>query len=302
MSHFTVLVIGDDPEKALAPFQENNMGDCPEEYLEFFDVEDKSREEYEEGGTDMIRCPDGTLAYPWDDRFRVSGSIGIGTGTHTVPEGAGFEKVHVLHKERFATFEEFIDEWKGYKKRDPEMGRYGYWENPNAKWDWYSLGGRWTGYFKLKEGAVGETGIPDLMTEVAENGWVDQARKKDIDFGAMVTDATDRAEERWDKMLAELAEAEFGGTYVTPEITNRALWRIGAEPGMTKAEYVNNARKDAVTTFAVLKDGMWYERGEMGWWGCVSNEKKGCNWNDEFMALFDEIDDDELLSVYDCHI
>jgi len=35
MSHFTVLVIGKDVEEKLAPFQENNMDDCPKEYLKF---------------------------------------------------------------------------------------------------------------------------------------------------------------------------------------------------------------------------------------------------------------------------
>lgn len=38
MSHFTVGVICkelNDYEKLLAPYQENNMGDCPKEYLEF---------------------------------------------------------------------------------------------------------------------------------------------------------------------------------------------------------------------------------------------------------------------------
>ena len=45
MSHFTVAVFIDGKqdseylenrlEEMLAPFQENNMGDCPEEYLEF---------------------------------------------------------------------------------------------------------------------------------------------------------------------------------------------------------------------------------------------------------------------------
>lgn len=33
MSHFTVMVFGDDAEKQLAPFQENNMGDCSEQHL-----------------------------------------------------------------------------------------------------------------------------------------------------------------------------------------------------------------------------------------------------------------------------
>ena len=33
--HFAVLVIGEDVHEALAPFQENNMEDCPKKYLEF---------------------------------------------------------------------------------------------------------------------------------------------------------------------------------------------------------------------------------------------------------------------------
>lgn len=303
MSHFTVLVVGDNPEEQLEPFQENNMGDCPKEYLEFYDVEDEYRKEYEEDGVEMIRCPDGALVYPWDDRFRVPAEkFGFGTNTHEVPEGKGYEKVNIPHKERFATFEEFIKEWSGYGERDPENGRFGYWENPNAKWDWYSLGGRWNGFFKLKDGSKGSAGDAAWGCDPARKGWADQARKKDIDFDAMTNDAVVLAEEQWDKMLAEQAEAEFGGTYVTPEMVNRALFSIGAEPGMTKTEYLNNASKNACATFAVLKDGVWYERGEMGWWGCVSNEKKGCNWRDEFMALFDEIEDDELLSIYDLHI
>jgi hypothetical protein len=38
----------------------------------------------------------------------------------------------------------------------------------------------------------------------------------------------------------------------------------------------------------------------MGWWACVSDEKD--NWSEEFAKLLDEIPDDTLLSVYDCHI
>jgi len=59
MSHFTVLVKVDPetlescgkvvPEavhKLLAPYQENNMGDCPAEFMEFVDIEDEYRELY----------------------------------------------------------------------------------------------------------------------------------------------------------------------------------------------------------------------------------------------------------------
>jgi hypothetical protein len=50
MSHFTVLIIsnpGEDPEKFLEPFQENNNGDCPSEYMEFVDRTDGLKEKYE---------------------------------------------------------------------------------------------------------------------------------------------------------------------------------------------------------------------------------------------------------------
>lgn len=34
--HFSIMVVGDDWEDQLAPFQENNMDDCPKEYFEFY--------------------------------------------------------------------------------------------------------------------------------------------------------------------------------------------------------------------------------------------------------------------------
>ena len=46
MSHFTVAVITESLDKVdelLAPYQENNMGNCPKEYLEFYDIEEEYR-------------------------------------------------------------------------------------------------------------------------------------------------------------------------------------------------------------------------------------------------------------------
>ena len=68
----------------------------------------------------------------------------------------------------------------------------------------------------------------------------------------------------------------------------------------TLDEYVDRARKNAVATYAVIKDGKWYEKGSMGWWGISTNEKD--NWLDEYNKLLDSTPDEELISVYDCHI
>ena len=88
-----------------------------------------------------------------------------------------------------------------------------------------------------------------------------------------------------------------------------AYWNFGVEnTGKDAEHYVPETREQflkrraAVGTFAVLKDGKWYEKGEMGWWGCVSNEKDVDEWNDQFDKLISELPDETLLSLYDCHI
>ena len=70
MSHYTCLIIGDNPEKQLAPFQENNMGDCPKKYLEFKDLEEEYAKDYEEG-TSSEGDHDFRQKVPIEDVFRL---------------------------------------------------------------------------------------------------------------------------------------------------------------------------------------------------------------------------------------
>ena len=41
--------------------------------------------------------------------------------------------------------------------------------NPNSKWDWYEVGGRWHGMLLLKPGKKGSRGSPGLMTPASGN-------------------------------------------------------------------------------------------------------------------------------------
>ena len=47
---------------------------------------------------------------------------------------------------------------------------------------------------------------------------------------------------------------------------------------------------------------MRYEKGKMGRWGTVSNQKDSKTRQSEFKKLLEELPEDTLLSVYDCHI
>jgi hypothetical protein len=212
MSHFTVVVFGDDIQAALAPYQENNCGTCPKKYLEFHNVEPEYQDQFANDTTERVKMPDGSFKTTWDEEFRISGKIGTGGDTHQVPDH--LEKVQVPLKDLYEDFDAFMADWAGYTK-DKEKGVYGYWENPNAKWDWYQIGGRWMGYFPLTEGkeAAALPQSEDTIKEYKEQAFLGEASWaspesdkqsadslliKDIDFYRADKEAADQANKVFD--------------------------------------------------------------------------------------------------------
>jgi hypothetical protein len=54
--------------------------------------------------------------------------------------------------------------------------------------------------------------------------------------------------------------------------------------------------------FAILTpEGEWIERGSMGWWGCVSDEKDPDAWKGQVRVVLDRYRDSIAAGV-DCHI
>jgi len=70
----------------------------------------------------------------------------------------------------------------------------------------------------------------------------------------------------------------------------------------TREEYVERARRRAFSAFAVLKDGRWYERGQMGWWGVVHNEEDRDKWDAEFTKMIEGLSPETYICFVDCHI
>lgn len=327
MSHFTVLVIGPDVEGQLAPYQENNLGGCPRQYLEFHDVEDEYRKEYANDGVDMIEMEDGELVYEWDNRFKKGDFLNQET---VIP--AHLKRRHVKHSERYDSFGSFVEDWAGYEK-DEALGRYGYWENPNAKWDWYQIGGRWTGFFKLKAGRKGDVGEPGILTPIAQSGSADILTKGDIDFEAMRDEAGEKAAEEYDRAMKIIGHLppnktweEMRGDDKDADKTSKKYWAqprcrawdekrranwegwpfaFDSSPDdyiIPRDRFIKNARDAAGIPFALIKDGKWLGRGEMGWWACVSNEKDRETWNSVVANIIDGLPDDTPMTLVDCHI
>lgn len=280
MSHFSVAIISktpDEVEKLLAPYQENNMGDCPKEYLEFYSIEEEYLEKYQTDTVTKVKMPDGRLLYPWDDEFRVPGTIGYGSNTHKVPEGMGYEKIEIKFSELYPTFEEYMKDFCGYKERDPETGKYGYWENPNKKWDYWSERPR----LKLKDGSHAAT-----------------AKIKDIDFSP---------DPKQYEYAIRFWEINVEGQELKPDENKMDFFSI-YKPEYYKEMYQSKEAyaeyKAKFKTWALITpDGKWHEQGSMGWWGFNDATKDS---TEKFMDLFEktiqETDPEFYLTIVDCHI
>ena len=323
MSHFTVLVTGENPESQLAPFQENDNDSIPSEYLEFEDTEDAMLAQYSSEGGERVEMPDGSFLFPWDKRFRIAGSVGIDWGdTHKIPSDLITRTV--AHKEQYSTFEEFALSYHGNRERDSEKNRYGYWHNPNGKWDWYLLGGRWVNFFKLKSGAPGLSGCGSLVSGgVAKSGYADSAFIKDIDFASMRNEAAENAGDHWDEVHQVIAGREypdfealvkeqgedhrkaraiFWAHPVVLDVSRKVGMVDGKVSLSSRDGYVAKARETSVSVCAVLHEGVWYERGEVGWWGTVAEKIDEASWVLQLANLLEGLPENTRISLYDCHI
>ena len=351
MSHFTVLVIGDNVKKQLAKYDENI--EMPEYVQGAISEEDMQR---------MV------------DYYNKENAIAIGTSDRTLVEQ--FE----------AYYEEHGEDWDGgsSKKIDgvwSETSRY----NPDSKWDWYEIGGRWRGFFKKKnnlEQRLAEIGFSqnefDTLINLKETNLAkfhetvakykgyeeqikvlislynasgknqsertDSATKGEIDFEGMRVEARAEHIKRY-----EMAEKIFGGeipklslTYeqaqeaskneqgevnydqarnlywaqsamedvqkardrkdLTDDEKSFVIWSDISDYQCTKEEYGQKGYNDAVSTYAVVKDGVWFQKGEMGWFGMSNDTSTQEEWNAELNKLIDSVDDTVKFTLIDAHI
>ena len=282
MSHFTVLVIGNNQEEQLSHYDESIE-------VEEYEVIEVSQEDKE-----LFR------QYCIEDRKM----------TESVPFDLAYHD-HGL-------------DWNNAKWRKSEDGIWREYStyNPKSKFDWYSLGGRWTGFFKVKENVVATVGIPGVFGTHAMDGFADQLLKKDIDIEGMYSEAVKNAEEDYNKFESvragrELpsweeirnkfdnigqAQEEYRSHQVVKDLVSSGFCYGEFESyRVAKDEFINRKKLSCFVPFAVVKDGQWFERGNMGWWGMVSGELDKDEWNNKFYDLFNSSSDDTLLSIYDCH-
>ena len=173
MSHFIVAVITKEPAKyheELAPYEEiykeSNLCDAQKEFLEFVDKTEEFKKTWQEESIKKIKLPNGNYLTPYDNRLKVAitkeeyeklkkeRNPDVRTFSAHFSDGSydGYETyykydpsvvngtvVEVPYREIYATLDDYVKDCEGVSLWDSEMKAYGWWENPNAKWDSYSL-------------------------------------------------------------------------------------------------------------------------------------------------------------------
>lgn len=277
MSHYTVLVITEDGdyEKALAPFDENIE---VEPYVKVSKAQ--MAEEYKKDCKEHKDKED---------------------KTYFIKKWGSFDLTDEEAAKRYREYWE--DEYTKFDEEGNELSTY----NPNSKWDWYSLGGRWCGSMKLKENCEGiresEPSLISLMecgpAALGENDRTDFAQFKDVDLDYPEGDSAEK--------LARFWEINVEGSPKTPEEEQDSFYEAWYKPEYYLEEYGDKETyiydQTHFRTYAVLYKGEWIEPGKMGWFGCSSADSDGYKtYREVFKKIISELKPDDYLAVVDCHI
>ena len=352
MSHYALLVIGENVEEQLKPFDENLD-------VEFVDTTQEKKDEYEEGKVNEWYCSSnsswGMKIAP--EYFELANQKGMGdefimnverSGLCNYYEKGGKYKCHFRNSEneilktiylecveviesthpnpkicfkgrvlvkkikppkeislksKYKTWEDFLSQYHGYSEEHIKSGKVGYFHNPNAKWDWYQIGGRYRDRLVTQKGKKGdkqEQYVGTLYKE-SQEGRADEALKGDCDWLEMHQNEQDYKNglREWELCVEDAVPRNEEEEKIKKWAYKTEYYIETYKNKETYAKCCSN-----FTMWAILKDGVWYEKGEMGWWGCSGDSpEERLKWELGFYDNFiKDLPDDTLLTVVDCHI
>lgn len=286
MSHFCVLAILD---KEQAEDVQGSLDDLMAPYSENKDVEEYDHKCYCVGGLARKAAQSAaqeTLKVTWDglrDEFHKA--------EEALPEKerddwGGRQKRWKL-KTRFLV--EMTDKLERshfqYQKPDPTCdeckgtGLYKSTYNPDSKWDWWSIGGRWTGDLTDYDPSIDPKNI-----EICDLCMGSGIRKDEIG----------NKERQRDPAYTCNGCSGKGKRVKWP--TEWASFEGDVQP-------MSNI-KEGYTPFAILTpEGEWIEKGKMGWWGMTTDEQDENAWEAICKTVLKKYRTEGHIGVVvDCHI
>lgn len=213
---------------------------------------------------------------------------GIEAYTEFVPEDMDELKANFAEHGEGRTFDEFVPDWCGAEKN--AEGVWGRVTNPNKQWDWWVVGGRWSGTLILKNGAHR----------------ADTALAGEVDWDAMQAEQVGEKREKYSKWKSlpkkdEVSEQEYRRALMDADLFWIDIDEVNDLNSMTETEYIAKWGMARAGTFAFIDlGGKWNERARMGWWAMTSDEKP--EYHAVWWAFVRSLPADQRVYVVDCHI
>jgi hypothetical protein len=156
--------------------------------------------------------------------------------------------------------------------------------NPNAKWDWYSVGGRWDGCIPLKE-------------KVNGHAYSNYAFVKNIAFDRIDQNKYDSAIRDWEITVENSPMTE------EEKKTHFSLWNADYYISHYGSKENYAIYMATFSTYAFIdKDKGWNAPGEMGWFGASTEDRSSLDaYRESFHRYLTECSPHDLLVVVDCH-
>lgn len=174
-------------------------------------------------------------------------------------------------------------ETEEFDENGNQLSRY----NPLSKWDWWQIGGRWSGELCVK------------------GNWANYGKIKDIEFDKMPDNKQkiyDNAILFWELFVDEREpindkEKEFKQNEFCLYKKEYYINRYGS-----KENYASSCA--TWSTHSFVDDNGWHECGDMLWWGMDDSTKYSeALYRAELnKALIDPKNQDKYLVIVDCHI
>lgn len=224
--------------------------DAEPQYLEFHDETRGLISQYKNDGTDCILYPDGKIEslHSNHDIRVVNGKLILSCNSRKSEKD--LLQLRLLqnypNQKLYKSYSEMADDY-GYSF-DEDHAAYGYYLNPNTKWDWYFLGGSQPDWFLVKNTCREYVVAPTDEAVPCPEGymWVCAARKKDIEWEIMRQWRTDCATAEFYK-LKEIFESKAKPKDSHMRVTKRGIERSDQLlywDGITKDVYLRMHNAD----------------------------------------------------------
>ncbi|HET7713886.1 MAG TPA: hypothetical protein VFK94_06625 [Patescibacteria group bacterium] len=160
---------------------------------------------------------------------------------------------------------------------------------PESKWDWWVIGGRWSG-------ALGGN---DPKYDPAMNP-INYSRCRYCDGSGTRSDMNPRPD--WSRQADPLHPVIGEGC----NVCHGTGWEFRFGDWVVPEDGNIRRLKDVPETFdpfaLVTPNGEWHERGRMGWFGVAHDEKSMVEWRKNWAEQVRNLHPDTWAVIVDCHV